>query len=503
MENPVWNFSAKGASVIAVLLLVAAGALTLAGLTGVRTSGTFDLVFVLISAASAIYALVASQRENSRSRKIYMAAVETADLLSSGKPIDGRDDDELMAKLADISAYLDEKANLIGRLSRGEEARLVFRRDDNDRLGRSLEQLNVQLVELGAIANGRKQFEDSLIRLLQRSAGAGAVDFSMPAEAGPEFDGPIAEAFNSMSGNLRAYIRQARQVTGQVAESAGSIQETTEQLSRGSVIQASQISRTTTAISKIAAQIYEVSQNAELSSQVAADSLARARTGTKAAAENLNAMMCVRRQVQETSKRVKRLGERSQEIGQIVELIEDLSDRTSLLALNATLQAAAAGDAGEAFAPIAEEVERLAERSNRLTRQIAALTQSINTETQEVVTAMEDTVHEVVLGSALAEKAGKALFAIESTSARLAELLTSISDAAKYQAKSSEDISNAMAAISEVTEIVETASQRASESVRALVRLADEMQNSTPRFDLPSAASPVMNVSAEKDQFVY
>ena len=116
---------------------------------------------------------------------------------------------------------------------------------------------------------------------------------------------------------------------------------------------------------------------------------------------------------------------------------------------------------------------------------------------------MEDTVHEVVLGSALAEKAGKSLFGIESTSARLAELLASISDAAKYQAKSSEDISNAMAAISEVTEIVETASQRASESVRALVRLADEMQNSTPRLDLRSAASPIMNVSAEKDQFVY
>lgn len=501
MENPVWNFSAKGASVIAVLLLVAAGALMLAVLTGVRAWGTFDLVFVLISVTAAIYALVASLRENLRSKKIYMASIETAGLLSSGNPVDGRDDDELMAKLADISAYLDEKVNLIGRLSRGEDARLVFRRNDNDRLGRSLEQLNVQLVELAAIANGRKQFEDSLIRLLQRSAGSD--DFLMPAEAGPEFDGPIAEAFNSMSRNLTAYIRQARQVTGQVAESAGSIQETTEQLSRGSVIQASQISRTTTAISKIAAQIYEVSQNAELSSQVAADSLAKARTGTKAAAENLNAMMCVRRQVQETSKRVKRLGERSQEIGQIVALIEDLSDRTSLLALNATLQAAAAGDAGEAFAPIAEEVERLAERSNRLTRQIGALTQSINTETQEVVTAMEDTVHEVVLGSALAEKAGKSLFGIESTSARLAELLASISDAAKYQAKSSEDISNAMAAISEVTEIVETASQRASESVRALVRLADEMQNSTPRLDLRSAASPIMNVSAEKDQFVY
>jgi twitching motility protein PilJ len=207
--------------------------------------------------------------------------------------------------------------------------------------------------------------------------------------------------------------------------------------------------------------------------------------------------------VQETAKRIKRLGERSQEISQIVALIEDLSDRTSLLALNASLQATAAGKSDSSFATVAEEVERLAERSNRLTHQISSLTHAINVETKEVVASMEETIHEVIVGSALADKAGQSLVEIEQVSSKLADLLKSISESAKYQAKSSEDISNAMSGISEVTDLVQLGSKRAAESVRTLVQLSAELRTSVSPFKLPAEIAPVKTQPAESGFFVH
>ena len=235
----------------------------------------------------------------------------------------------------------------------------------------------------------------------------------------------------------------------------------------------------------MALQIQEVSENASLSAQVAGDSLNNARYGTKAVQDNIGAMNSIRKQVQETAKRIKKLGERSQEISHIVQLIDDLSDRTSLLALNASLQASAAGEQGRGFAVVAEEVERLAERSIRLTQQIAALTQTIQRETKDVVASMEETIHEVVVGSTLADKAGNALVEIEQVSTRLAELIRSISESAKHQAQTSEDISQAMASISKVTELVQTGAIRAADSVKMLVELSDELRGSVAPFKLP------------------
>jgi twitching motility protein PilJ len=150
------------------------------------------------------------------------------------------------------------------------------------------------------------------------------------------------------------------------------------------------------------------------------------------------------------------------------------------------LQAAAAGETGNGFAVVAEEVERLAERSNRLTQQITALTQTINSETKEVVASMEETIHQVVVGSSLADRAGQSLVEIETISSRLADLLRSISDSAKVQAKSSEDISSAMENISAVTELVQDGSRRAAESVRLLVQLSGDLRTSVAPFKLPA-----------------
>lgn len=502
MENPIWNLVAKAASAIACFLLIAGTLLACASYLELTESGLAGAVTIFLAAFTAIFALAACQLENSRLVRERKTAVEAANLLSQGqffKQADG----ELMDSLQSVSDYIREKIRLTSHIAEGRLNENFAPLSDSDELGRSMQNMVTNLRHSVQSQESRDRLHDSVVKLLDEVSGVSEGDLTVHADVGPEITGAIADAFNSMTENLRRLIRQVKDITNQVGTSAESISDTTEQLARGSVVQASQITRTTAAIAKMASQIQEVSENAEMSSKVASDSLNKARSGTKAAADNINAMRCVRKQVQETSKRVKRLGERSQEIGQIVAMIEDLSDRTSLLALNASLQASASGQAGAAFASVAEEVERLAERSNKLTRQISTLTQTINLETKEVVASMDDTIREVVIGSTLADKAGQALFGIETTSIKLADLLRSITDSAKYQAKSSEDISNAMASISEVTEIVENGSKRAAGSVRSLVRLSEELQASVSPFKLPAEHSAVIPETVNKDMFVH
>jgi len=486
MQNPLWNIILKFASAASVLLLLAAGVLLFAaraGLTQNHSAGMSTLVFAVVVSIFALIALNLSHGHLKRQLEIADAA---AHRLSLGQLLSDSDAPEVPETLMDISTYLAERASYVKRVKSGEFSANVLLKSDADALGIALHEMTDSLRDIVGTQGTRDGLQKSILKLLDEVSEVSAGDLTVHAEMGPEITGEIAAAFNSMTRNLRSLIKQVKDVTMQVGSSATAISDTTEQLARGSVVQASQIARTTAAIAAMAAEIKEVSKNASQSALVAAESLNSARSGDKAARDNIEAMNCVRKQVQETAKRIKKLGERSQEIGQIVALIDDLSDRTGLLALNASLQAAAAGETGNGFAVVAEEVERLAERSNRLTQQITALTQTINSETKEVVASMEETIHQVVVGSSLADRAGQSLVEIETISSRLADLLRSISDSAKVQAKSSEDISSAMENISAVTELVQDGSRRAADSVRLLVQLSGDLRTSVAPFKLPA-----------------
>lgn len=498
MENPLWNLILKLSSAASVFLLVTAAVLLVAAETGMTPNRTAGLATLVFGTAVAVFALAATNISDSRSRLRVRIAETAANRLAQGQLLGQGESPELLESLLDVSAYLAERSAHAMRIETGDFSANVQLKSDSDVLGMALQDMTEKLREIVGTEESRGSLQKSVIKLLDEVSEVSAGDLTVQAEVGPEITGEIADAFNSMTRNLRSLIKQVKDVTVQVGSSANAISDTTEQLAHGSIAQASQIARTTSAISGMALEIQEVSKNASLSAQVAADSLNSSRSGMKAANDNINAMNSVRKQVQETAKRIKKLGERSQEIGQIVALIDDLSDRTGLLALNASLQAAAAGESGNGFAVVAEEVERLAERSNRLTQQISTLTQTINIETKEVVASMEETVHEVVVGSTLADKAGQSLIEIEQVSSRLAELLRSISDSAKVQAKSSEDISNSMASISEVTGLVQSGSRRAAESVRVLVQLSGDLRNSVAPFKLPAE----MNGHVRNERYV-
>lgn len=500
-ENPIWRLLTRAASFFAVLLLLLGAGLVSASYFGWTENQIAGVWTIILGVALGVFALITINISNLKLQHELKGATDIAHQLSQGEILeeDFEGGSELFDSLNDISTYFKNKSQIINRISSGDLSEEVMLRSDSDAFGKAFQNMIGKLRPLIETQEKRDALQDSILRLSREVSLIAAGDLTVEAETDEEMTGKIAVALNSMTNEFRSLIKQVKDVTFQVGTSANAINDTTEQLARGSEAQSVQISRMTTAVSDMALRIQEVSENASLSAQVAGDSLNNSRYGAKAVQDNIGAMNSIRKQVQQTAKRIKKLGERSQEISQIVQLIDDLSDRTSLLALNASLQASAAGEQGRGFAIVAEEVERLAERSNRLTQQISLLTRTIQSETKDVVASMEETIHEVVVGSTLADKAGNALIEIEQVSTRLAELIKSISDSAKQQAQSSEDISKAMSSISKVTEIVQTGAIRAAGSVKMLVELSDELRGSVSPFKLPEERKSRRKIPAQSN----
>ncbi len=201
--------------------------------------------------------------------------------------------------------------------------------------------------------------------------------------------------------------------------------------------------------------------------------------------ETIQGMDNIREQIQETSKRIKRLGESSQEIGSIVELINDIAEQTNILALNAAIQAASAGEAGRGFAVVADEVQRLAERASNATKRIETLVQTIQSDTNEAVSSMEQTTAEVVAGARLAEDAGLALGEIEKVSNDLADLIQNISAAARQQSHAAASITATMNVIQEITAQTAMGASQTAESIGNLAQLAADLRRSVADFKLP------------------
>ena len=316
--------------------------------------------------------------------------------------------------------------------------------------------------------------QQAILRLLDELAGVADGDLTTTATVSEDFTGAIADAINYTVDQLRVLVSSINQTSKNVSAAAEDTQATALHLAEAAEHQAQEIAGASAAINEMAVTIDQVSSNAAESAGVADRSVALANTGSQVVQNTIGGMDMIREQIQETSKRIKRLGESSQEIGDIVSLINDISDQTNILALNAAIQASMAGDAGRGFAVVADEVQRLAERSGGATKQIEALVKTIQSDTHEAVTSMEQTTAEVVRGARLAEDAGVALEEIESVSKNLAALIQNISNAARQQASSAGHISNTMNIIQEITSQTSAGTTATAQSIGKLAVVADE-----------------------------
>jgi len=340
---------------------------------------------------------------------------------------------------------------------------------------------------LAETAEKNERNQAAILRLLDEIADLADGDLTVAATVTEDFTGAIADSINYSIDQLRDLVLTINQTAVQVAAAAQETQATAMHLAEASEHQAQEIAGASAAINEMAVSIDQVSANASESAAVAERSVAIANKGNEVVHNTITGMDNIREQIQDTSKRIKRLGESSQEIGDIVSLINDIADQTNILALNAAIQASMAGDAGRGFAVVADEVQRLAERSSAATKQIEALVKTIQTDTNEAVISMEQTTSEVVRGARLAQDAGVALEEIEKVSKTLAALIQNISNAARQQASSAGHISNTMNVIQEITSQTSSGTTATAKSIGNLAKMASEMRKSVSDFTLPDA----------------
>ncbi len=357
----------------------------------------------------------------------------------------------------------------------------------------------VALIGLVMIRDTRKQLAEqasqnernqaAILQLLDEIADLAEGDLSIHASVTENFTGAIADSINFAIDQMRGLVSNINSLSVQVAGAANATETTAGNLSKAAENQAKEIGAATRAINEMAVSIDQVSSNAAESAAVAERAVDIANNGSHVVQATIQGMDTIRGQIQETSKRIKRLGESSQEIGDIVSLINDIADQTNILSLNAAIQASMAGDAGRGFAVVADEVQRLAERSSAATKQIAALVKTIQTDTNEAVISMEQTTSEVVGGAKRAQDAGVALEEIEGVSTSLAELIQNISNAARQQAVSAGHVSNTMTVIQEITAQTVNTTEQTAQSIGTLTTMANEMQSSVEGFKLPEHAN--------------
>jgi len=334
-------------------------------------------------------------------------------------------------------------------------------------------------------ASQNRDTQDAILKLLDEMGNLADGDLTIEAEVTDQITGAIADSVNFAVKEMRELVQRINTTSQHIAHESERTSTSARRLSDASAKQAEYIKRTTEQVQAMAESMSEMSTEARRSTEVARSSVEVAERGAKAVRDTVRGMTEMRQQIQQTSKRIKRLGESSQQIGEIVGLIEDLAEQTNILSMNAAIQAGMAGDAGRGFTIVADEVQQLAERSAEATKQITELVKNIQFDTNEAVTSMERATRGVVEGATLADAAGRALVEIETVSENFAKLIAQIQAAARDQSQKATDVSSRMTKIRDVSTATSRDARRTARAIDQLTTLAHRLRESVARFKIP------------------
>ena len=330
----------------------------------------------------------------------------------------------------------------------------------------------------------QKHTQQALLEFLEVIQALSEGDLTVQAHVSDDITGTLADSFNFSVESLRDLVSMVNQSTKKLSEAVGDSSTVAEVLLQASTEQARRIAEASNTVIHVTEAMIDVSDQTSSAVDIAMSSTQVARSGSERVRSTISGMDQIRDHIQETSKRIKRLGESSQEIGDIVELINDIADQTHILALNASIQAAAAGDAGRGFAVVADEIQRLAERTGNATRRVENIVKAIQTDTNEAIFAMEKSTSEVVTGANLAERAGESLNEIESVSTQLASMIQNVSKSSREVSTLGNKMKDSIDSIKKLTEQNVTSTQITNRSVEKINELANELRESISGFKI-------------------
>lgn len=356
-----------------------------------------------------------------------------------------------------------------------------------DELGQLGETLNATIDRLQGLIQteaDQDKMQHQVMDLLSVVSTAAEGDLTVKAEVTADALGSVADAFNLMIAGLMTLVTQASNVAAQIQRSTSDILQSAERMRLGAEQQTTQIREASTAVNTMSMITQRMAENADAATQTSVKATQAAVKGGASVAETIKGMQRIRATVQSTGKKIKGLGERSLEIGAIIEVISEIATQTNLLALNAAIEAARAGEQGKGFAVVADEVRKLAERAARATKDITGLIKGIQVETSEAVTVMEEGTREVEEGTKLADQAGAALREIEQIVKQTSNLMTDITKAAGDQVRSTESVVHTMGSISHLTQETANGVQETVTTINSLAALTKRLNAAIGRFKL-------------------
>jgi len=392
-----------------------------------------------------------------------------------------------------ISKPIGEVVRIAERVGQGDLSKLVPV-TSRDEIGQLAHTFNDTVVRLRSLVQTEAERDDerrtrenlqrNITRFLDTATEIAQGDLSKRGDVTSDILGSVVDAINVMVDELGALIKDVRQSARQVSGSANDLIVTMDQMTAGAQAQSREAMGVSSAMEELTLSVRQVAENAEASASAARLTLDSAQKGGDAVKVGLVGMQRIRGEVQGISKKIKSLADRSLEISEIVNTIEEISSQTNLLALNAAIEAAGAGEAGLRFAVVAEEVRKLAERSAKAAKDIVVLIKTIQTETQEAVIAMEDGTKEVESGYRTAVQTGESLRDIGDISKKSAELAQDISLATQQQVRGVESVAVAVQSIAGVAVQTEKGVVEARKTMDHVVKLAEELMTSLTRFKL-------------------
>lgn len=328
------------------------------------------------------------------------------------------------------------------------------------------------------------QVEESIMHLMTDLISISDGNLALRARVAENMTGSIADSLNLTVARLNRTMADVKEASQTVRQ--GSEQMTTDAAVILEAVrdQSGKIKEASSSVNSISDSVQAIAFAAEQSSDVARQQQEATQQGRDAVIAVISSMDSIREQIQDTSKRIKRLGESAQEIDEIIELISDTTEQTNVLAMNASIQAAAAGEAGRGFRAVATEVQRLAERSDQSLKRIVALIRSMQADTQNAVSAMERSTQEVVAGAQTTSKAGEALNRIEEVSSELNNLISAITEATQQQTEEAKNITDRMSEILQISTNTARGVEQTTSGMKTISTLAEQLDDAMGQFKL-------------------